>query len=164
MATPFHTTPNLGTGRGASTAEGGTHAMGNTEEKLLAQCVGVHARGDPLTDRPFDRRTGEGHLPATTGHDYEDALARGNGVTVFVAETTGAFNPPLEGTLRHLAALSRAPLSHDHTQYGTLRHSVRDFHAYHASAIAAAIAAAESRVIIDRAAHLSHALSLGLVT
>ena len=76
-------------------------------------------------------------------------------------ETTGAFNSQLERALRYLATLSRAPLAHDHTQYGTLRHSVRAFYSYHAATISTAIAAAESRVIIDQATHLSHALALG---
>ena len=147
---------------GASTADGGTHAMGNTEEHQLALNTGITARGDPATDRPFDRRTGAGYLRATSRHDYADAQARGNGVTVFVMETTGAFNSQLERVLRYLSTLSRTPLAHDHTQYGTLRHSVRNYYAYHAAAISSAIAAAESRVIIDQATRMSHALALGL--
>jgi hypothetical protein len=161
VITPFHTSPNLGTGAGASTAEGGTHAMGNTEEKQLALNTGVPACGDAATDGPFNRRSGAGHRAATSTHDYADALSRGNGVSVFVMETTGAFNSQLERALRYLAALSRTPLAHDHTQYGTLRHSVRAFYSYHAAAVSAAIAAAESQVIIDQAIHLSHALALG---
>ena len=77
-------------------------------------------------------------------------------------ETTGAFNSHLERALRYLATLSRTPLAHDHTQYGTLRHSVRDFYTYHAAAVSRAIAAAEARVILDQATHMSHALTLGL--
>ena len=72
-------------------AEGHTYAFGNTAESLRKLVFGLTQIGDP-SDRAFDRTTGTGFVAACRG-DYSDALAKGHGVSLHHAESTGAPSP-----------------------------------------------------------------------
>ena len=62
---------------------------------------------------------------------------RGNLVTLFVMETTGALSPTFYGALRALGKQSRAPTTHDSTLYGVSRASPRGFTPHHLARISA---------------------------
>jgi hypothetical protein len=91
--TPYNQTVALGLGStrngGApSTAEGHTHAFGCTEENLRKLVLGLKQVGS-RSGAPYDRVTGAGFVAAHNGQ-YADALSKGVGVSLLVAETTGA--------------------------------------------------------------------------
>ena len=167
--TPFHTSPALGHGSrthggAASTSDGGRFALGNTEEHLIVQVLGVAERGVP-DDGPMVRagpRAGQGWVRATTDHDYADAQRRGNPVTLLVTETTGAFSPTLNAALHALGKQARAPTTHDSTVYGTSRASPRGFYAHHSASASAAIALADATSVLNGAAAMSFRLAHGL--
>ena len=123
--------------------------------------LGVAERGTP-SDGPMDRTTGVGWVRATTDHDYADALARGNPVTLLVSETTGALSPTFLRLLLALAKQARAPTTHDSTRYGAARTSPRSFLTHHLTAISAAIVTADAVSIAHAAAAMSWKLSMGL--
>ena len=60
-------------------------------------------------------------------------------VVIFHTETTGAFNPALDGALRALDVQSRIRGADDYTQYGLARSSPRTFYAHHAAVISMTI-------------------------
>lgn len=94
-------------------------------------------------------------------HHYADAQRRHHPVSLFVTESTAAFNRPLVRALRALDAQSRDPTSTDHTPYGTARSSIRRIYAYHSAAIATDIVSADALSVHDHVAHASHLLSIG---
>ena len=127
---PFTATRALGNGSNrcggaASTADGHTFAFGNTLEALVAKVLGLKARGAP-TDRPLDRRTGEGRVHARDG-DYADALAKGHRVHLLASESTGAVSRGVTTLLSCLAKSVLAPDGHDSTVYGAGRASAKSF-------------------------------------
>jgi putative aminopeptidase FrvX len=100
---------------------------------------------------------------ATTDHDYADAQRRGNGVSLFVMETTGAFSTSLDRALRALGkAARRLGPERDHTKYGVSRASTREFYAHHAAAISASAVYSDVAYVLDAAASMSFLLTLGL--
>ena len=136
--------------------------MGNTLESLIEQTIGVAARGDPTTQRQLDRRTGDGWVARTTNHDYADAQDRNNPVTLLATESSGAFSPTLELSLRALDRESRAPGALDNTRYGESRASPTRFYPHHAATISHAIVSADALTVRLAAASLSAALTTGV--
>ena len=110
------------------------------------------ARGDPATDRPLNRLTGEGWVAATADHDYADALRKQHPVTLLVVETTGAVSPSFAALLRTVGRSARAKGAADHTHYGTSRASPATFYAHHSAAISAAAVYADGHTILAEAA------------
>jgi hypothetical protein len=147
-------------GGAPSTSDGGSFALGNTEESLRALTLGLAERGTPGTR--YDRRSGDGWVAATTDHHYADALSHGRPVTLLASESSGAISTAFDLALRLLDRQSRARGALDATRYGTSRVSHRRFYAHHLAAISAAIAHADAVSIFTDAAHRSHLLSLGL--
>ena len=123
--------------------------------------LGVAARGDQV-DGPLDRRTGAGWVAKSTDHDYADAQRRGNGVTLFVSENTGALSSDLVECLRALSKQSRLPTTQDSTRYGESSSSPQSFYAHHAAAISAAIVNADADTVANKASSLSVLLSAGV--
>ena len=72
---------------------------------------------------------------------------------------TGAFNAALYLFLRYLARLAATPSANDTTPYGESRASTTSFYPFHAAAISAAVAAADSDTIRADAAHRLEGLS-----
>jgi hypothetical protein len=107
---------------------GGTHAFGNTEERLKHQVLGSRQRGVPASGR-FKHQDGSGFVPAAEG-DYRDALRnRKARVHLLVHETTGAFSPYAALRLRRLGRLAaeRGTDSTDYTRSYTARSFVPHF-------------------------------------
>ena len=164
--TCFCMDPPLGNGSkekggAASKADGGTHAMGNTEEDLIVKNLGVPARGDRTTDLPLNRRTGVGWVAKTTDHAYADAISRKHPTTLLVAESTGAMSATSFKCIDTHAKESRAPAALDTTCYGQSRASHKSYLPHHVAAISAAIVFADTEVMVDAAAHHCHLLSIG---
>ena len=99
--------------------------------------LGLKQVGDP-SDAPYDRSAGSGYVAHYDGQ-YSDALAKGIGVTLLHAETTGAISTAFMATLRILGRLSRRAGSIDLTQYGEGRASPKFFLTHHAASISTAI-------------------------
>ena len=97
---PHTSTPGTGS-RGAPAAVGHWVALGNTEEKLVVQNLGVAERG-LRGDGHFDHATGVGRVEAQKGR-YADALRKGNKVFLLVTETLGGVN---NTSLRFLTRLA----------------------------------------------------------
>ena len=95
------------------------------------------------------------------GGDYEDSQCKGYGLTLVVAESTGAVNGEYDRLLRRLSRLSREPGTADYTQYGVSRASPRDFYSHHLVAHSAAVVFADVTTILDDAANKSFWLSRG---
>ena len=157
---PYVVNPLLGRGsvqHGGcpSEADGWLFALGGTEERLTRTVLGVPARGSPAHDPPLDRCTGQGWVRETPAPDYADALAKGFGVTLLVAETTGAVSPIFEAMLRRLGRLSTAPGTTDYTSYGASPSSPGTFYRHHLAAHSAAIVHADATTILDKVAALS---------
>ena len=123
--------------------------------------LGVAARGDQAAG-PLDRRTGEGWVAKSTDHDYADAQRRGNGVTLFVTETTGALASGFVDCLRAMDKQSRLPTTHDSTCYGESSSSPRTFYTHHLAAISAAIVQHDAEIAANAAASLNFHMSVGL--
>ena len=147
--TPFIIGGALGHGC-PSTVDGGRFAFGCTEESMRRKVYGLAAIGSP-GERAFDRRIGQGRVDACDG-DYADALRKGHGVLLLVAETTGALSPNVIFALRSCARVASMPTGNDTTVYGTSRTSPQSFFSHHLAAISAAIAQAESHVLTTYAA------------
>jgi hypothetical protein len=148
--------------RGApSTTEGADIAFGNTAEALGRKVIGVRQRGSPTDPHAFNRLTGNGYLAATTGHDYEDALNKRHGVTLFVAESSGALEPTFDKHLQCLGRVARMPGSHDATVYGVTRSSPKDYYSHHTTLISSAITVADALVVVEYAIFLDHRASAG---
>ena len=81
-------------------------------------------------------------IKAHDGH-YADALSKGYGLTILVAETTGAITPSFAALLRRYARLASEPGVSDYTAYGESRSSPRDFYSHHLAAHSAAIVLAD---------------------
>jgi hypothetical protein len=151
---------SLQNGGAPSTSDGGSFALGNTEESLRALTLGLAERGAPGTR--YDRRSGDGWVAGTTDHHYADALSHGRPVTLLASESSGAISTAFDLALRILDRQSRARGAIDATRYGTSRASHRRFYAHHLAAISAAIAHADALSVFADAAHRSHLLSVGL--
>ena len=164
--TPFLTTPALGHGSqrcggAASQADGGRIALGNTEERLIVEVLGVPERGCP-DEPPFDRTSGTGWVRATVSHQYADAQRRGNPVTLLVAESTGAISTTFAAALRALGRSARLATTHDSTVYGISRSSPRDFYSHHLAAHSSAVVLADATTILNTAAELKFQVSVGV--
>ena len=85
-------------------------------------------------DAPYDRMTGAGFVAACDGQ-YADALSKGVGVSLLVAETTGALAASFMTILRLLARQTRLPGATDNTRYGEGRASPRSFLTHHVANI-----------------------------
>ena len=134
-----------------------TFAFGNTLEALVAKVLGLKARGAP-TDRPLDRRTGEGRVHARDG-DYADALAKGHRVHLLASESTGAVSRGVTTLLSCLAKSVLAPDGHDSTVYGAGRASAKFFYTHHIAAISSAIVRADALLVRNAAASLAFELA-----
>ena len=113
---------------------------GKAPRKLVLGLKQVGSRGDA----PHDRVTGAGFVAAHNGQ-YADALSKGVGVSLLVAETTGALAASLMTILRLLARQTRLPGATDNTRYGEGRASPRSFLTHHVANISTAIQAADAR-------------------
>ena len=112
--------------------------------------------------RAFDRATGEGFVGACKGQ-YADALAKGHGVSLHHAESTGALGAVFMATLRVLAVRqSRLRGATDLTQYGKGRASSKAFLTHHVANISTAIQAADANAVLNAASARSLRQSLGL--
>ena len=100
--------------------------MSNTLEHLIVDVIGVAERGVE-SDGPFVRANGTGWVRATTKHQYADAQARNNPVTLLACESTGALSSTFYNALVALDKESRLKTTHDSTIYGTARSSPRTF-------------------------------------
>ena len=90
------------------------------------------------------------------------ATDRDIGVTLLLAETTGALGAPFMATLRILAKQSRLPGATDLTQYGEGRASPKTFLTHHVAAISTAIHTADAHTVLTAASTRALRLSLGL--
>ena len=117
----------------------------------VAACDGAAVR---------DRATGVGKVNGRTGH-YADALAKGHGVALLHAETTGALAVPFVAVLRILAAVARRRGTTDSTVYGSARSSTRSFFAHHLAAISATILFYNSVAVQAAAKELSRHVAAG---
>ena len=131
-------------------------AFGGTEESLTRTVLGVPARGTPGTDAPFDRTTGEGWVRETPSPDYADALSKGFGVTLLVAETTGAVSRPLDDLLRRLGKVASLPGTVDCTPYGESRASPQGFYRHYLAAHSQAVVHADALTLLDKASSLCY--------
>ena len=102
-------------------------------EKLVLGLKQVGSRDDD----PYDRATGAGFIAACNGQ-YADALSKGVGVSLLVAETTGALAASFMTILRLLARQTRLPGATDNTRCGEGRASPRSFLTHHVANISTA--------------------------
>ena len=86
---------------------------------------------------------------------YADALAKGHGVSLHHAESTGALGPVLMATLRILARQSRLQGATDNTHYGEGRASSKAFLTHHVANISTAIQVADANSVLVAASHRS---------
>ena len=112
-----------------------------------------------IAARPSHRRR---WVAKSTDHDYADAQRRGNGVTLFASENTGAMSSGLIACLRALGKRSLLPTTQDSTCYGESSSSPQSFYAHHAAAISAAIVSADADTVANKASSLSVLLSAGI--
>ena len=166
MYTPYNQTVALGLGSerngGApSTAEGHIHAFGCTEKKLRKLVLGLKQVGS-RDDAPYDRMTGAGFVAACNGQ-YTDALSKGAGVSLLVAETTGALAASFMTILRLLARQTRLPGATDNTRYGEGRASPRSFLTHHVANISTSIQAADAQTILNAASARMLRVSYGVM-
>ena len=91
----------------------------------------------------------------TAAPDYADALSKGFGVTLLVAETTGAISRAFDLLLRRLSKLATAPDTVDHTRYGLAPSSPRGFYRHHLAQHSAAVTHADAVTVLNLAAALS---------
>ena len=89
--------------------------------KLRKLVLGLKQVGS-RSDAPYNRATGAGFVAAHNGQ-YADALSKGVGVSLLVAETTGALAASFMTILRLLARQTRLPGATDNTRYGEGRAS-----------------------------------------
>ena len=141
-----------------SQADGWLVALGGTEEKARVETLGVAARAGT---RAFDRSTGDGRVDAADG-DYSDALSKGYGTTLLVAETSGAISAAFDAMLRRYGRLAQSPSVHDYTEYGDSAASTRSFYHYHLAAHATALVFADVTTILNDAQHRSFTLAHGI--
>ena len=147
------TAPNFGggtprTGSGPCTADGWWVALGGTEEHLVRSTLGLRERGTPgahLASRRFD---GVGWVRAHAG-DYADGLSKGYGLTLCVAETSGAVSTTVDRLYRALDRVSREPGTQDYTRYGVSRASPSTFRRHHLAAHACAVTYADAATLLS---------------
>ena len=108
-------------GGAPSQVDGDRYAFGCTEEDQRRKNYGLRQIGLP-GQPPLDRTTGIGHVAERDG-DYADALSKGHGFLLLLAENTGAIAPAFVKLLRILARSARLPTGSDTTVYGTSRAS-----------------------------------------
>ena len=136
------------------------YAFGCTAEHLRKLVFGLRRIGAP--DEPaFNRTTGAGFVDACDGQ-YADALAKGHGVNLLHAETTGALGAIFMTVLRVLAKQSRLPGATDFTQYGEGRASPKACLTHHVASISTAIQAADAHTVLAAASTRALRQSLGL--
>ena len=127
-------------------------------EEQRRKNYGLSQIGQP-GDRPYDRTDGDGFVAERAG-DYADALSKGHGVLLLLAESTGALAPAFIKLLRILAKSAALPTGGDTTVYGESRASHHAFFPHHLAAISAAIVAADSASIASAAASRAFMQSL----
>ena len=113
-------------------------------------------------DAPYDRMTGAGFVAACDGQ-YADALSKGVGVSLLVAETTGALAASFMTILRLLARQTRLPGATDNTRYGEGRASPRSFLTHHVANISTSIQAADAQTILNAASARMLRVSYGVM-
>ena len=119
-------------------------------------------------DAPYDRMTGAGFVAACDGQ-YADALSKGVGVSLLVAESeTTAHRGALAASfmtsiLRLLARQTRLPGATDNTRYGEGRASPRSFLTHHVAHISTAIQAADAQTILNAASARMLRVSFGVM-
>ena len=94
---------------------------------------------------------------------YADALSKGVGVSLLVAETTGALAASFMTILRLLARQTRLPGATDNTRYGEGRASPRSFLTHHVANISTAIQAADAQTILNAASARMLRVSYGVM-
>ena len=114
------------------------------------------------SDAPYDRVTGAGFVAAHNGQ-YADALSKGVGVSLLVAETTGALAASFMTILRLLARQTRLPGATDNTRYGEGRASPRSFLTHHVANISTAIQTADAQTILNAASARMLRVSFGVM-
>ena len=157
--------PNFGTGTtrtgsGPCTADGWRVAFGGTEEHLTRTTLGLRERGSPEAYSPTRRLDGVGWV-AAFGGDYADARAKGFGLTLCVAETSGAVSPTFDALLRAHDRVSREPGTQDYTRYGVSPASPHTFRRHHLAAHAAAVVFTDAATLAADAASKSFWLARG---
>ena len=107
------------------------------------------------------RATDESHNhPNPPTHN---ALSKGVGVSLLVAETTGALAASFMTILRLLARQTRLPGATDNTRYGEGRASPRSFLTHHVANISTAIQAADAQTILNAASARMLRVSYGVM-
>ena len=119
---------------------------------------GAKQRGTPADDW-LDRRSGRGRVNATDGQ-YSDAIAKGHPVRLWTVEGSGAVNGLLQLTIRQLARIASTSSGNGTTIYGSSRASTTDFYPHHITAIATAVTAANSKIILAQASNSTKLLAL----
>jgi len=136
-------------------------AAGCTEENLRKLVLGLKQVGG-RSDAPYDRVTGAGFVAAHNGQ-YADALSKGVGVSLLVAETTGALAASFMTILRLLARQTRLPGATDNSRYGEGRASPRSFLTHHVANISTAIQTADAQTILNAASARMLRVSFGVL-
>ena len=128
----------------------------------------AHKQVGSRSDAPYDRVTGAGDSsPRTTDSTPTpldaDALSKGVGVSLLVAETTGALAASFMTILRLLARQTRLPGATDNTRYGEGRASPRSFLTHHVANISTAIQTADAQTILNAASARMLRVSFGVM-
>ena len=155
---PYHPTPLQGQRGAPAACDGHFIAFGCTLEEYGRTVLGHAARGCD-TDPWWDRLTGAGRLLARDGQ-YADALAKGYLTHHLHLESTAAMAPPLLRLLRSASEAAKRPGA-DSTVYGSGRASHRSFMPHHIAAISSAVVGADSNIVANSAASISHLLAAG---
>ena len=92
---------------------------------------------------------------------HTDALSKGVGVSLLVAETTGALAASFMTILRLLARQTRLPGATDNTRYG--RASPRTVLTHHVANISTAIQTADAQTILNAASARMLRVSFGVM-
>ena len=98
----------------------------------------------------------------TRGFSQRWALSKGYGVTLLVAETTGAISPAFDAMLRRYGRLAQSPTVHDYTEYGDSAASTRSFYHHHLAAHSAALVFADVNTILNDVQCRSFSIAHGL--
>jgi hypothetical protein len=124
--------------------------MHGGREKLRKLVLGLKQVGS-RHDAPYDRVTGAGFVATCNGQYALVEPPKGVGVSLLVAETTGALAASFMTILRLLARQTRLPGATDNTRYGEGRASPRSFLTHHVANISTAIQAADAQTILNAA-------------
>ena len=128
----------------------------------LSLGTGTFSGSAPPTRPPSTARLTRASFVDACDGQYADALAKGHGVNLLHAETTGALGAIFMTVLRVLAKQSRLPGATDFTQYGEGRASPKAFLTHHVASISTAIQAADAHTVLAAASTRALRQSLGL--